>query len=137
MGLTEPASELEALPEAVESVTAPRLFSPSTFDSLMRCPLKEIHGLSEEEMLPPSPLAILGDVIHEVMSEVRAGRPFHDRSITEYVDELFERKVRCEEERLSEDPRTKRLVPLRRAVEERVSESQGPPAQMDELSLRR
>ena len=116
MGLTEPTSRLEALPKAVESATAPRLFSPSTFASLMRCPLKEIHALSEEEMLPPSPLAILGNVIHEVMSEVRAGRTFHDRSMTEYADELFERKVRCEEERLSEDPRTKRLVPLRRAV---------------------
>ncbi len=116
MGLTEPASELKALPEAVEGVTVPRMFSPSTFASLMRCPLKEIHALSEEEMLPPSPLAILGDVIHEVMSEVRAGRTFRDRSMTEYVEELFERKVRCEEERLSGDARTKRLVPLRRAV---------------------
>lgn len=116
MALTDLAGTLEVLPETVESVTAPRLFSPSTFASLMRCPLKEIHGLLEEEMLPPSPRAILGDVIHEVMSEARARRRPHGRSTAEYVDELFDRKIRCEEERLSEDPRTKRLVPLRRAV---------------------
>jgi hypothetical protein len=116
VGLTEPASKLEALPDVVERVTAPRLFAPSTFASLMRCPLKEIHDLPDESMLPPSPLVILGDVIHEVMSEARSDRMLHRRSTTAYVDELFERKVRCEEARLSEDPRTKRLVPIRRAV---------------------
>lgn len=115
-GLIEPVSELQALPEAVESVTAPRLFSPSTFATLLRCPLKEVHALPEEEMLPPSPLAILGDAIHEVMSEVRTGRTLYGRSMAEYVDELFDRKIRCKEERLSEDPRTMRLVPLRGAV---------------------
>ena len=116
MDLTGPASEVEALPEVIESVTTPRLFAPSRFALLMRCPLKEIHGLPEEEMLPPSPLAILGDVIHEVMSEARGGRPLHGRSMMDYVDELFDRKIRSEEERLSENPRTKRRVPLRRAV---------------------
>lgn len=116
VGLTEPANILEALPEVVEHAVVPRLFGPSTFASLMQCPLKVIHGLSEEEMLPPSPVAILGDVIHEVMNETRADRLLHERSTTEYVDELFDLKIRLEEERLSEDPRTKRLVPLRRAV---------------------
>ncbi len=116
MGLTEPFSTLATLPEVVGNVIAPRLFGPSMFASLMRCPLKVIHGLSEEEMLPPSPLAILGDVIHEVMNEALADRPSHTRSTTEHVDDLFERKIRLEEERLLENPRTKRLVPLRTAV---------------------
>ncbi len=116
MGTRESASKLEALPEVIASVTAPRLFAPSTFASLRRCPLKELHGLSEEEMLPPSPLAILGDVIHEVMSEAQADGTSHGRASTEYVDALFETRIRLEEERLSGDPRTKRLVPLRTAV---------------------
>lgn len=67
-------------------------------------------------MLPPSPLAILGGVIHEVMKEARVDRTQYEPSATESVENLLERKIRFMEERLSEDPRTKRLVPLRRAV---------------------
>lgn len=78
--------------------------------------MKEIHGLPEEDMLPPSPLVILGDVIHEVMKEARADRMQNKQTTTEFMDDLFERKIRLVEERLSKNPRTKRLVPLRRAV---------------------
>ena len=77
----------------------------------MRCPLKEIHGLPEEDMLPPFPLSILGDVVHEVMREVRVVGTKHEQSTTEFVEDLFERKIRLKEERLSVDPRAKRLVP--------------------------
>ena len=85
-----PVNTQAALPEVIEHVVAPRLFGPSTFASLVRCPLKEIHGLSEVEMLPPSPVTIVGNIIHEVMNEVRADRTSNTRPTAEYVDDLFE-----------------------------------------------
>jgi RecB family exonuclease len=114
--ILEPHGRLPTLPRAIGNVTAPPLFSPSRFASLIQCPLKEIHGLPEEDMLPPSPLAILGGVIHEVMKEARVDRTQYEPSATESVENLLERKIRLMEKRLSEDPQTKRLVPLRRAV---------------------
>jgi hypothetical protein len=50
-----------------------------------------IHGLREEELLPPHPLAVFGGVIHEVMHVVRSMLP-GSRDETEYtVAEVPER----------------------------------------------
>jgi CRISPR/Cas system-associated exonuclease Cas4 (RecB family) len=112
----EPEYRLVTLPEVLRNVTAPPLFGPSRFSSLIRCPLKEIHGLPEEDMLAPSPFAILGNVIHEVMKQVRAVRAQRGERILDFVDDLFEEEIRRKEECLSENPRTNRLVPIRKAV---------------------
>ena len=122
------------LPEVLENVTAPPLFGPSTFASLMRCPLKEIHGLPEEDMLAPSPLAILGNVIHEVMkrSPSPAGGSSGER-MTEYVDELFEEEIRREGEVSFGGPTHEPPGSAPQSGgENRISNPQGTPANLGE-----
>jgi len=74
-----------------------------------------IHGLPEDELLTPAPLAVLGEIIHEVMYKVRA-MSFKRDELDGEVNALFENEVAAAETHLSADPATKRLVPLRRAV---------------------
>lgn len=100
-----------ALPKALSEVRPPELFSPSRFAELLRCPLSVIHGLWEDEILPPAPLAILGKAIHEV----RALSPEQDE-LGDEVDAVFEDEVVAAEARLLANPATSCLVPLRRAV---------------------
>lgn len=107
---------LPRLPQALVSVVVPRLLSPSTLASVSRCPLSELHGLAEEDMLPPSPLTILGSVVHEVMQNARCPEMLHGNRVEKSIDRLFEEAIGRAEERLSNDPRTMRMVPLRRAV---------------------
>lgn len=107
---------LPRLPPALDHVIVPGLLNPSTLSSVSRCPLSKLHGLPEEEMLPPSPMAILGSVIHEVMQQARSPEmPYGDR-VVRSIDRLFKEAVGRAEDLLSGDPRTARMVPLRRAV---------------------
>lgn len=69
-GRTEPPPQL---PAPISVIVPPETFSPSSFVALERCPLSVLHGLDEDEMLPPSPLALLGDAIHRTMQSVQGG----------------------------------------------------------------
>lgn len=107
------------LPKALEEVRPPECFGPSRFAELLRCPLSVIHGLHEDELLPPHPLAILGEIIHKVMYEVKAMTP--DRGeLGDEVAAVFENEVAAAETRLAADPATGHLIPLRRAVGRKV-----------------
>lgn len=104
------------LPPELDEVRSPAFLSPSRFADLLRCPLSVIHGLREEELLPPHPLAVLGGVIHDVMHVVRSMPPGSRDEIEETVAEVFEERLGAAEARLAAEPSTRRLVPIRRAV---------------------
>lgn len=108
--------KLPTLPPVLEEVRPPKLLNPSRFADLLRCPLSVIHGLREEELLPPHPLAVIGGVIHEVMYTVRSGTLGTQEEIENAVAEAFEERIDAVETRLTEESSTRRLVPIRRAV---------------------
>lgn len=107
---------LPILPPELDEVRSPALLSPSRFADLLRCPLSVIHGLREEELLPPHPLAILGGVIHDAMHAVRSMALGSQEEIEDAVAEVFEERLGAAEARLAAEPSTRRLVPIRRAV---------------------
>lgn len=100
----------------LDEVRPPTLLSPSRFADLLRCPLSVIHGLREEELLPPHPLAVLGGIIHDVMHAVRSRALGSQEEIENAVAEVFEERLGAVETRLAAEPSTRRLVPIRRAV---------------------
>lgn len=112
----ESETKQATLPGILGDVTAPVTFSPSHFASLTQCPVKEIHGLPEEDMLSPSPFAILGDVVHEIMKEAQILQASCVDVTPRFVDDLFESKISYEEKRLSKNPYTRSLVPIRSSV---------------------
>lgn len=75
-----------------------------------------IHGLREEELLPPHPLAVLGGVIHDVMHAVRSMAPEPREEIEGTVAKVFEERLGAVEACLAAEPSTRQLVPIRRAV---------------------
>lgn len=75
-----------------------------------------IHGLREEELLPPHPLAVLGSVIHDAMHAVRSTALGPQEEIEDTVAEIFEERLGAAEAYLAAGPSTRRLVPIRRAV---------------------
>ena len=104
------------LPPVLDEVRPPKLLNPSRFADLLRCPLSVIHGLREEELLPPHPLAVIGGIIHEVMYAVRSRALGTREEIENAVAEAFEERLDAVETRLAAKASTKRLVPIRRAV---------------------
>lgn len=104
------------LPSVLDEVSPPKLLSPSRFADLLRCPLSVIHGLREEELLPPHPLAVIGGIIHEVMHAVRSRALGAPEEIENAVAQAFEGRLDAVETHLAAEPSTKRLVPIRRAV---------------------
>lgn len=111
-----PAERPPILPPELDEVRSPALLSPSRFADLLRCPLSVIHGLREEELLPPRPLAVLGGVIHDVMHVVRSMSPASRDETDHTVAEVFGERLGAVEARLAAEPSTRRLVPIRRAV---------------------
>lgn len=111
-----PGERPPVLPPVLDEVRPPALLSPSRFADLLKCPLSVIHGLREEELLPPHPLAVLGGVIHDVMHTVRSIAPESREEIEDTVAEIFEERLGAAEARLAAEPSTRRLVPIRRAV---------------------
>ncbi len=111
-----PAERPPILPPVLDEVRPPTLLSPSRFADLLRCPLSVIHGLQEEELLPPHPLAVLGGIIHDVMHAVRSRALGSQEEIENAVAEVFEERLGAVETRLADEPSSRRLVPIRRAV---------------------
>lgn len=109
-------NEIAELPASVSSVRVPSCFSPSNFADLLRCPLSVLHGLDNNELLPPHPHALLGTLIHEVMDKVRRSMPSSAEVAAEMATTVFDELLKLEEQRLYEDIATRELVPLRRAV---------------------
>jgi hypothetical protein len=104
------------LPAVLANVRTPASFNPSTFVDLLRCPLSIIHGLPESELLPPSARAILGTIIHDVMHSVRSHTFRSREELSNALEITFEEFLEATESRLSADPGTRSLVPLRPAV---------------------
>jgi len=111
-----PVERPPILPPVLDEVRPPALLSPSRFADLLRCPLSVIHGLREEELLPPHPLAVLGGIIHDVMHAVRSRALGSQEEIENAVAEVFEERLGAVETRLAAEPSSRRLVPIRRAV---------------------
>lgn len=107
---------LARLPEALHTISSPRFFGPSRIASLIRCPLSEIHGSPEEDQLIPSPLAILGSVVHTVMQQATDSEILRHGDDEMSVESLFQSEIRRVEGLLSSSVRTQRLVPLSTAV---------------------
>ena len=108
---------LPSLPPVLRQIRPPEVLSPSRFSDLRRCPLSVVHGLREEELLPPNPLAILGELIHTVRHELRDRPLGSDEEVGDAVDAAFGAgKARIEAE-LAGDPSTRRFVPLDRAID--------------------
>lgn len=114
--MNDPREDLSILPPVLEEVRTPTLLNPSRLADLLRCPLSVTHGLREEELLPPHPLAVLGGIIHDVMHTVRSMTPKSRKETEDLVAEVFEERIRAAEVRLGAEPSTRRLVPIRRAV---------------------
>lgn len=114
--LGTPGVKPPVLPPVLDEVRPPTLLSPSRFADLLRCPLSVIHGLREEELLPPHPLAVLGGIIHDVMHAVRSRALGSQEEIENVVAEVFEERLGAVETRLAAEPSTRRLVSIRRAV---------------------
>lgn len=114
--MNDPREDLSILPPVLEEVRTPTLLNPSRLADLLRCPLSVIHGLREEELLPPHPLAVLGGIIHDVMHTVRSMTSKSRKETEDLVAEVFEERIRAAEVRLGAEPSTRRLVPIRRAV---------------------
>ncbi len=104
------------LPATLDEVRPPEFLSPSRFADLLRCPLSVLHGLSDKELLPPHPLALLGGIIHEVMYAVQGMTLESEEEKEDAVARVFEDRLGATEARLIPDPATRRLVPIRRAV---------------------
>lgn len=111
-----PGEKPPILPPVLDEVRPPALLSPSRFADLLRCPLSVIHGLREEELLPPHPLAVLGEVIHDVMHAVRSMALGSQEKIQDTVVEVFEERLGAAEACLAAEPSTRHLAPIRRAV---------------------
>lgn len=109
-------TEIPGLPPSVDTVRVPSCFSPSNFADLRQCPLSVLHGLSDHELLPPHPRAILGTLIHKAMERVRRASPRSEEVAIETSTTVFAELLTIEERRLSADIDTRDLVPLRRAV---------------------
>ena len=56
----------DVLPPPLEEVSLPAYLTPSGISRIRECPLSVLHRLPEDEQLPPTPLAVLGSVLHEV-----------------------------------------------------------------------
>lgn len=117
-----PRHSPEPLPPPLPEVRVPRLLSPSRIAS--ECLLRSHHGLTEEELLPPHPNAILGTITHQAMQSL--SRPDAEHS-WEVARNAFLTALSEVEELLMQDPRRARLVPLRSAV--------GPGAWVERLRL--
>lgn len=65
---------LQPLPPKVQNVCIPHYFSPSRVAELERCALSVLVDPDVYDVLPQSPLAALGTVLHHAVGEVCAGR---------------------------------------------------------------
>lgn len=108
---------LPVLPPVLREVRPSEVLSPSRFMDLRRCPLSVVHGLREEELLPPDPLAILGELVHAVRHELW-GMPLEsDDEVRDAVGAAFGARRAEVEAKLASDPSTRRFVPLDRAID--------------------
>ena len=105
------------LPPVLREVRSPESLSPSAFMDLLRCPLSVVNGLQEDDLLPPDPLAILGELVHAVQHELRGRSPGSGDEIRGMVDVTFDARRAELEAELADNPSTKRFVPLDQAID--------------------
>ena len=98
------------LPPPLEKISVPTYLTPSGMWHVRKCGLSVMHRMSEEERLPPTPLAVLGSVLHE------AGAVFGESvSDTDFAS-IFAARLSERENDLAARLDTSFMVPLREAV---------------------
>ena len=107
--------------------------SPSRFDSIQKCPLREVWAAGRAKgLVPSSPSAFLGSVVHRVIEEAMLGTE-------QNLGQVFEDFASAADDRLRKDPIHRRWVPLsahapdyaemrRRAIERAQAATQKPEA---------
>ena len=98
------------LPPALAFVEVGHFVSPSAVAGAEQCLLRQVHGLTEAERLPPHPSAELGSIVHDTMNALArlGGTPTWPDAYA-----LFNELVEVRERELAADPHTRALVPLR------------------------
>lgn len=109
-------SGVDSLPPTLNSVSPPKYLSPSKFGDLVTCPLSVVHGLPQEDLLPPHPTALLGSVVHETMERVYSLISAGNSMDTEAVSRLFDVVLERMESRLRAEKSTAALAPLRQSA---------------------
>lgn len=102
------------LPPAIQSVEVGRFVSVSAVVAARECLLRAVHGLREEQRLPPHPNALLGSILHETMNDL-AGLGMSPTWTKAYS--VFEANVEKKERELVADRHTRNLVPLRDKID--------------------
>jgi RecB family exonuclease len=89
--------------------------SPSRFTALKECALREIwRATKQPALLPSSPAAQLGTVIHQLLAEAGSGR-LADGATAE-LEQRWSELVQAVEASLQQSPLEKSLLPLQRTV---------------------
>ena len=92
-----------------------RRVSPSRYIAMKTCLLREVWASSgNEPLLPPSPLARLGSVIH-CLFEV-AGRGQFDGNVDEQVNSKWDYLISNVEKEMARSPLTQHLAPMIRSI---------------------
>lgn len=92
-----------------------RRVSPSRYTALRACLLREVWTASgNEPLLPPSPVAELGSVIHSLLEA--AGRGQLDGGGNEKIDATWTALVLQAEEKMAKSSLRKHHVPLNKSI---------------------
>jgi PD-(D/E)XK nuclease superfamily len=89
--------------------------SPSRYTSMKSCLLSEVFTASKNEpLLPPSPFAKLGSVIHKLLRAAGSGKL--NVTVKENLDAAWREMISNSEETMIASALTRHLVPLSRSV---------------------
>lgn len=89
--------------------------SPSRFQNLRKCVLRELWTASKEPpLLPLSPFAVIGSVVHQLLATAGNGTlPADD---DQFVQQTWDDLIRATEQRLGSSPLQSCLLPLSKSV---------------------
>jgi hypothetical protein len=104
------------LPRQLDRVEVPTFFSPSRFGAMLECKLSVFGEQSAALLLPPSPQALAGTIVHHVRRELSEGHWGAAQSAEEASSHLLAEATRQGEAQLAQEPSTAALVPLREAL---------------------
>lgn len=104
------------LPPKIDLVTAPHFFSPSRFSDLLKCRLMVIGEAAGAEVLPPSPAALFGTVLHHVRRELALGHWGGAADLDAAVAATLAAVADQVDAQLVVEPSASRLAPLRDAI---------------------
>ncbi len=86
--------------------------SPSSLISLQQCPLKAIWSSNNKPLLPTSPNAYLGTVIHQILELALQGKINSDQELSD----AWELEIKSSEKVILANPVERHLVPLEKFI---------------------